>query len=160
MKTLSKTLFVLYILTLLWLILFKFSFDVSSVLFDHQARSIEWIPFAGSSRAEMISNFIVFVPFGLLLSANFKQINIWRKLACVFIFSATVEIIQFILAIGVTDITDLITNTLGGLVGLMLYDLGNKYVDTKKQDLLLTVVGLILLTVFALLRIFVFKVRY
>ena len=35
-----------------------------------------------------------------------------------FAFSLAVEIIQFALAIGVTDITDIITNTLGGFIGL------------------------------------------
>jgi glycopeptide antibiotics resistance protein len=160
MKTLTKILFALYVLTLLWLVLFKFSFDLSSVLTDHQMRSVELIPFMGSSRAEMISNFIVFIPFGLLLSANFKRTNVWQKLTYVFIFSALVEIIQFILAIGVTDTTDVITNTLGGLLGLILYDFSNKYIDTKKQDYFLVIVGMILLVIFVFLRLFVFKVRY
>ncbi|HEX9503339.1 MAG TPA: VanZ family protein [Patescibacteria group bacterium] len=80
MKLLSKTLLALYLLILLWLVLFKFSLDLSSVL-DYQTRSLNLIPFADFSRnslREMIFNFAVFIPFGLLLSVNLKRANFWR----------------------------------------------------------------------------------
>jgi glycopeptide antibiotics resistance protein len=60
-KLLSKTLLALYLLILLWLVLFKFSLDLSSVL-DYQTRSLNLIPFADFSRnslREMIFNFAV-----------------------------------------------------------------------------------------------------
>ncbi|MDN5274963.1 MAG: glycopeptide antibiotics resistance protein [Candidatus Saccharibacteria bacterium] len=162
MKPLPKVVLAVYLLILLWLVLFKFSSDFSSVLLDHQMRSLNLVPFAGSSwgLSEMISNVVVFVPFGLLLSVNFKRITVWRKLIYIFIFSVIVEALQFILAIGVTDITDVITNTLGGFLGLMLYTLGAKCVDKEKQDWFLVVAGVILLTILILLRFLVFKVRY
>jgi glycopeptide antibiotics resistance protein len=161
-KLVSKTVLAFYLLILLWLVLFKFSFDISAVL-DHQMRSLNLIPFAGSSLdnlREKIDNLVVFIPFGLLLSVNLKRINLWRKLTFVFIFSLAVETLQFVLAIGVADITDVITNTLGGLLGLMLYDVGNKYVDTEKRDRFIVAAGTILLATLLLLRFFVFKVRY
>jgi glycopeptide antibiotics resistance protein len=77
-------------------------------------------------RPQTIYNFVVFIPFGLLLSVNLKRTSFWRMLASVFIFSLAVETIQFVFAIGVTDITDVITNTPGGLVGLALDALSNK----------------------------------
>ncbi|EFH84437.1 VanZ family protein [Ktedonobacter racemifer] len=162
MKSLSKTLLALYLLILLWLVLFKFSFNLSSVL-DYQTRSLNLIPFAGASRdnlREMIYNFVVFIPFGLLLSVNLKRANFWRKLAFVFIFSLAAEMIQFVFAIGATDITDVITNTFGGFLGLILYDLSNKYVDNEKLDRFIVVAGTILLILFILLRFLFFKVRY
>jgi glycopeptide antibiotics resistance protein len=109
---------------------------------------------------EMVDNLIVFVPFGLLLNANFKQISLWQKLAYIFFFSFAVEAFQFIFAIGITDITDVIMNTYGGFLGLALYDLANKYVDSKKLDRWITIVCAISLVVFLLLRVFVFKVKY
>jgi glycopeptide antibiotics resistance protein len=162
-KSLSKTLLILYLLTLTWLVLFKFSFDLLSVLLDHQTRSLNLIPFAGFSQAnfrEVIYNFAVFIPFGLLLSVNLKRVNFWRKSAFVFIFSFTSELIQWVFAIGTTDITDMITNTLGGLFGLLLYDLSKKYVDNKKLDQFLTIIGIVLLVLFIFFRLFVFRVRY
>lgn len=163
MKPLPKVVFVVYLLTLLWLVLFKFSFDILSVLLDHQARSLNLLPFIGSSQGnirEMIDNFVVFIPFGLFLGINLKKATFWRKLAYISIFSLTVETLQFIFAIGITDITDIITNTLGGLVGLLVYDLGKKYIDNKKLDLFITILSAILIAALLLLRIFVLRVKY
>jgi hypothetical protein len=66
-KALSKTLLALYLLILLWLVLFKFSIDLS-VIVDYQTRSVNLIPFADVSRhnlRETIYNFVVFIPFGV-----------------------------------------------------------------------------------------------
>ena len=161
MKSLSKILFALYSLLLLWLVLFKLSLDIPAVL-DIHMRSLNLIPFVGSSQghSEMITNFVVFIPLGLLLSASFKRTNFWRKLAIVFSFSLAAEVIQFVLAIGITDITDVITNTFGGFLGLILYSLSNKYADEEKLDRFIVVVGAVLFVLVILFRFFVFKVRY
>lgn len=158
-KVLPRTLLALYLLILIWLVLFKFSFDVASVLLDHQTRSLNLIPFIDVSR-ETTDNLIVFIPFGLLLGVNFAQISFWRKLAFIFSFSLVAEIIQFVLAIGATDITDVIANTLGGLLGLVLYDVASRYVDQKKLNQLIVVVGIILLIALILFRTLVLRVRY
>lgn len=163
MKPLYKTVLILYLLVLLWLVLFKFSFDLLSVLMDHQARSLNVVPFAGFSQGnlrEMIYNLAVFIPFGVLLSVNLKQVTIWWKFALIFIFSLGAEVTQFVLAIGMTDITDIITNSFGGLLGLVLYDLSKKYIDNDKLDRFIVVVGMILLVVVLLLRFLVFRVKY
>lgn len=163
LKTLSKTLLTLYILILLWIVLFKFSYDLQSILLHYQTRTLNLIPFATASRGnvrEMIDNFVVFIPFGLLLSSNFKQAKLWQKLAVVFSFSLSLEILQYVFAIGVTDMTDVVTNTLGGLFGLALYKLGKKYINAQKIDRLIVVAGAFLLIVLLLLRVFVFKVMY
>lgn len=160
MKSLSKILFALYLLLLSWFVLFKLSFDIPSVL-DIHLRSLNLVPFAGTSHGtEMIANIIVFIPFGLLLSVNLKRTNFWVKLAYVFFFSVAFEAIQFVLAIGITDITDVITNTLGGLFGLMLYRLSNKDANEEKLDKSIVVVGTVLFIGLILLRFFVFRVRY
>ena len=113
-----------------------------------------------SNLREMLDNLIVFIPFGLLLSVNFKRITVWQKLTYVFIFSVAVEMIQFILSIGVADITDVIMNTLGGFFGLMIYSLGNTFIKNEKLDWIIVVVNTILLVLFLLLRFLVFKVKY
>lgn len=158
-KILPRALLALYLLTLGWLVLFKFSFDFAAVILDHQARSLNLIPFVDISR-ETLDNLIVFIPFGLLLGINLKQTSFWRKLSIILIFSLAAEVIQFILAIGATDITDVIMNTSGGLLGLALYGFAQKYIDSKKLDLFITVVGAILLISLVLLRVLFLRVRY
>lgn len=162
-KSLSKALLALYLLVLLWLVLFKFSFNFSLIL-NNQTRSINLIPFAfvnerGNLR-EIIYNCAVFIPFGLLLSVNCKRANFLRKLAFVLVFSLTAEIAQFVFAIGITDITDLITNTFGGFLGLILYHLSNKYIKNEKLDRFIVLVGIALLVFFLLLRVLFFNVGY
>ena len=162
MKILSKILLVAYILTLLWLVLFKFSFDLPGVL-DYQQRSLNLVPFVDYFRGnvrETIDNFVVFVPFGLLLGVTYKQISLKRKLASIFVFSLVVEAAQYALAIGTTDVTDIITNTLGGLFGLALYDLAKRYASGKWLDRIIVVIGSVLLVSLLLYRILVIHVRY
>ena len=115
-----------YLAILIWLVLFKFSFNISSVLHYHH-RSLNLIPFAAPSRVngrvnfgEITYNCIFFIPLGLLLNINFKKAGSLNKLAFIIAFSLTAELIQFVFAIGATDITDLIMNTVGGFVGLKL----------------------------------------
>jgi glycopeptide antibiotics resistance protein len=151
------------VLTLLWLILFKLSYDILSILANYQTRSLNLIPFVTygqTGMSETVSNVVTFIPFGLLLSLNFKKAALWRLLIVVFGFSVAVETLQFILAIGTTDATDVVTNTLGGLVGIVLYRLANKIVKTAILDRVIIAVGVTLFVAFILLRLLVFRVRY
>lgn len=136
MKLLFKAVFAAYLLMLLWLVLFKFSLDIGWVLDAHD-RSLNLIPFAdlAESLRGMIDNFLIFIPFGLLLGVNLKDASWRRKLAYIALFSSAVEVIQFVCAIGVSDITDILMNTAGGLLGVLLYSLGRKRIDDKKLDI-------------------------
>ena len=163
MKILSRVLLAFYLLTLLWLTLFKLSYDIPSILANYQTRSLNLIPFVTYGQtgiSETVSNFVTFIPFGLLLSLNFKKAALWRLLIVVFGFSVAVEALQFILAIGTTDVTDVVTNTFGGLVGIVLYRLANKIVKAEILDRIIIAVGLTLFVAFILLRLLVFRVRY
>lgn len=145
MKSLSKVILALYLLVLMWLVLFKFSFDLTAVL-DAQTRSLNLIPFSGNDQREMIDNFIVFIPLGLLLSANFQRASLQGKLAFIGMLSLIAEIIQFVFAIGATDISDVILNTSGGLLGLLLYGLCHTYVRREKLDRFVVVANALLLS--------------
>lgn len=153
-KILSRGLLVLYLMILTWLVLFKLKFNISPVL-NHHHRSLNLVPFAAPSIVngkinfgEMIDNCVFFIPFGLLLNVNFKKVGFLPKLAWVMVFSFTAELIQYIFAIGASDITDVITNTFGGFLGLKLYDLSNKYINTEKLDRVIVYIGMLLLVLF------------
>jgi glycopeptide antibiotics resistance protein len=109
---------------------------------------------------EMIFNLVIFILFGLLLNVNFKQTSFRKKLATIFLFSLSAEIIQYILAIGRSDITDIITNTFGGWLGLELYDQASKYTSTEKLDKFIAIAGTFLFTLLLLFRFFIFRVKY
>ncbi len=142
-----KGLLAVYLVVLTWLVLFKLKFNIASVLHYHH-RSLNLIPFAAPSivrgkinYGEIIDNCLFFIPFGLLLSVNFKKTGFVRKLVFILAFSLAAEMIQYIFAIGASDITDVITNTLGGFLGLKLYDIGNKFISTKKLDIVIILAG-------------------
>jgi len=150
----SRGLLTLYIVILIWLVLFKFSLHISHIL-SHHHRSLNLIPFSAPSivngkinYAEMVYNCIFFIPLGLLLNVNFKKNGLFPKLTIIMLFSLTAEIIQYIFAIGASDITDVITNTLGGFLGLKLYDVSNKYIIARKLDKLIVLIGILLFLVF------------
>lgn len=159
-KVLPKTVFAAYLIALLWLLLFKTSVDFVAVLADSHIRTLNLTLFTGH-KSEIIENFAVFIPFGLLLSANFKKIAFWQKLVVIFVFSLAVEITQYVLAIGITDVTDALTNTLGGLFGLAIYRLfEKKNISSEKRDTTIAVIVALLLLFVLFLRFFVFKVKY
>jgi len=108
----------------------------------------------------MISNIIAFIPFGVMLGVNFKHVAFRYRIAVIFAFSLAVEIIQYVLAIGATDITDVIMNTLGGFIGLAVYDLASKKTNDRFLERCIFVAGCLILLTILYLRIFVFIVRY
>ena len=154
LKSLAGVLFAIYLVILAWLILFKFSVHIASVL-HYDKRSLNFEPFstASGSSGESLDNVLVFIPFGLLLSVHFKGLRFWIKLLIVLGASITAETIQYIFAIGATDITDVITNTLGGLTGIVGYDLSSKYIDRESLDKFIVVAASVVLGLCVLLLI-------
>ena len=148
MKALPRVLLVVYTAALLWLILFKFSVHITAVL-HYDQRSVNLVPFsnASGSSGEIVDNILVFIPLGVLLAVNCKQIDLWRKLLVVLAFSLTAEVLQYIFAIGVSDITDVISNAFGGLIGLLAYGLGGRLVRQESLDRFIVMTGTALVAV-------------
>jgi glycopeptide antibiotics resistance protein len=96
-------------------------------------------------RREVLFNILAFIPFGILLTMNAPKISFLNKLAISILLSFSFESLQYLLAIGATDITDLITNSLGALLGISFYYLLIKVFSKAKVDLILTISFTILL---------------
>jgi glycopeptide antibiotics resistance protein len=159
-KMFSRSVFAAYLLILLWLVLFKFSYDPFGVIRDFHVRTLNLIPFAMAHRSEMVSNIVVFIPFGLMLGVCFSELRLRSKLAIILGFSFGVEVVQFLLAIGVSDITDVIMNGLGGLLGIVGYQAASKLTKQESLERSIAVMGAIILLAVLYLRVFVFMVRY
>jgi glycopeptide antibiotics resistance protein len=71
---------------------------------------------------ENILNLMIFVPLGIYAAILFEKWLFGKKLFFVFFLSLLVEGLQYILVVGAFDITDIITNTLGGIIGLMIFE--------------------------------------
>lgn len=152
MKSLSRVLLAVYSALLAWLILLKFSVHILAAL-HYDNRSVNLVPFSGASGSstEIIANVAVFIPFGLLLALNSRRLDLRRSLLVVIAVSLAAEIVQYIFAIGASDITDVITNTVGGLIGLTAYGLGTRFISQAGLDRFIATVGSALLVLVLLL---------
>lgn len=136
-KLLTKILFIIYLLLLIWIILMKTEFSFNQI---YRMRSTNFIPFAGTAvynnqlhYQEIYLNVLIFVPFGIYLSILKPKWNFMQKIIPIFLVSLSFESLQYLLMIGATDITDLLGNTLGGLLGILFYYLIKKLVKSKEK---------------------------
>ncbi len=85
---------------------------------------INFIPYAGStSYMEVLLNVIAFIPFGLLLAVVSTRSSHAKCLYRVIMFSIFFELFQYVLNIGIADITDVIGNSIGGEIGILASNL-------------------------------------
>ena len=69
----------------------------------------------------MLMNVFLFVPLGLFLPFVFRSKNILKSVITAFLVSAFVEIMQYIFGLGLAEVDDLLTNTLGAFIGSMSF---------------------------------------
>ena len=123
--------FLSYIETLIEVTLFKY-ISITDLFSSERwfyIQSINYVPFSdwnidrGGLIRDVLLNIALFFPFGFLL----QMINKNNKINLLQIFipfttSISIEILQYIFSVGVTDITDVICNTcLGAILGAISY---------------------------------------
>ncbi|MCI1959783.1 MAG: VanZ family protein [Clostridia bacterium] len=146
LKIIGSALFTIYLALLVWIILFKLQFRLSDL--DH-IRSINLIPFHYSVSIgerfhieEVRDNVLIFIPFGIFISMLAPRMKLQSKILIIVGTSLALETLQYILAIGGTDITDLITNSAGGVFGIAIYALLLKAVkDKQKTDMVISIIA-------------------
>lgn len=144
MKIWSKIVFIAYLLLLTWIVLFKIHPNIMDFIRLTNERSVNLIPYGASGgRREILLNVLIFLPFGILFKVVDKRSSNLTKGFVIFLVSCAFEILQYLLAIGATDITDVINNTIGGLIGLLIYWLLTKIFDENKLDNTITIAGFV-----------------
>ena len=108
-----KSLFAAYVLFILFVTILNRSAGESAA---------ELVPFWSyhipELRAEIILNYILFIPFGFLLAMCTDR-HLWTVAAAGFILSASVETAQLVFGIGLFEFDDMIGNTAGTVFGLL-----------------------------------------
>lgn len=116
-------------------ILFLIKILLLSRIPHSQPRSINVIPFysikeyisGGTANlkkfafSNLVGNVVIFIPLGIYLPLLKKDKRVITNLLFIFIVSLFVEITQGLLAIGASDIDDIILNCLGGWIGILGY---------------------------------------
>lgn len=136
-RILTYIVFSIYLFLLTWLVLFKLSVNIDQII-QMNFRSINLIPFYESTIvngkvlvSEIIFNILVFVPLGVYICILKPNQFILYKIMSIFMVSFVYEFTQFVIAIGASDITDLIGNTLGGVLGIGLFYIIQKLFKQK-----------------------------
>ena len=96
----------------------------------------------GDFTTEVIENLVLFIPFTILLFWTFREkifkegvrfnAVLGKSVGIVFLFSLTIEFLQLFLRLGTFQLSYLFYNTLGGLIGGLLYWIGYKVRFRKK----------------------------
>lgn len=131
----KKKIFLLCLfITYIWLILFITGID--SIYFWQEAslERINLVPSASLSDIGYKLNIILFVPMGILIPLIWaKERNIYHVLLLGFLVSLTIEMLQ-IFCMRATDIDDLIANTIGCLLGYLVFKIINKIKKEKSKE--------------------------
>lgn len=157
-KELTYLLFIIYLLSLFYIVTFQ----------DDNYGMSNLIPFKEIFRYKftsrlfvknIIGNILLFMPFGLFIAAYLDYKKIYPTIILSLISSISIEVVQLIIG-RVFDIDDIILNVIGGTIGALIYVILDKIRDKLPNVLkrewfmnlmiiLLLIAGIIYLTNFA-----------
>lgn len=143
-KIFTIVLLSVYGLILVWIVLLKAS-TVAELKYLPCERTLNLVPFHYKFEVcthveEVVLNALVFVPLGLYLSM--LGMKPWKAILFGFCLSFVFEALQFVLAIGAADVTDLLMNTLGTAIGAGFYLLLRRI--SKRHDRLNAVLNIVM----------------
>lgn len=143
-RVLGKILFCLYIAFLVYFLIFSERYGrepgTASYRYNLQPfqeikrfwvyrKQLGFIP----SFTNLAGNILIFIPFGFFLPLASKFRNFATTVFFSFFLSLTVEMVQFITQVGSFDVDDILLNTLGGLIGYILFALMHEASMKKRR---------------------------
>lgn len=133
-KFLVPVMFALYLVTLVWVIVFKANRDLLIYGGEPEYRQISFYLYFNGR--ETLLNIAALVPAGLFLMLLSRRENKIAAAVGCFLLGFAFEAMQYILMVGTSDLTDLLTNTLGGIVGILAFCLCKHLLRDKTKDVL------------------------
>lgn len=145
LREIAINIFFVYFLAVLYFTIFKNGLlEISLLHFGH----INLIPLRETIRMfvnnpmgnkyayyNVIGNILLFMPLGFLIPMLFKTYDNFKKvMICGIVTSFAIEFIQYFTAMNLSDVDDIIFNTIGALLGLICYRLFYKVLGFIKID--------------------------
>lgn len=148
-----RILFVLYLLILLKVIVFKYPWWQMREIMESWRRDVFWEGLSGAnfeffrtikmyikywdnrginSFGNLIGNVVAFIPMGYMLPRIFKPSE--HFLVCmleIFLFVLGIELFQLFSAFGVFDVDDILLNCVGGFVGFLFFKIVKLFSSKK-----------------------------
>ena len=78
-----------------------------------------------SAFANLAGNILIFIPFGFFMPVACVRRNILATTIEAFFLSFAIEVIQLVTKVGCFDVDDLLLNTLGGVIGYIIFLISN-----------------------------------
>jgi len=129
----SIILLIVFVLFILYGTTLPYDFTTETQVLRHNIDRIRWVPLARidggrESMPDMVSNVLLFIPLGVLIGLVISRRKRHSSWALIFglallgsaLLSGLVETLQLFSVSRITSVTDLLTNTLGGLTGAIL----------------------------------------
>lgn len=123
-RGISWILFVVYLLALTWIAVFKMTFPISM---QEGERMFNLIPFQGTVRllghiplAEWILQGLLFIPFGIYMSMLKSHLPAFVRLLPAIGASLVIEAVEILLNTGAFDVTDICMNIAGAIGGIII----------------------------------------
>lgn len=81
-----------------------------------------------------MGNIVLFFPLGFYITLLNRNKKISVNVCLIALISTLAEIAQYLFCVGVTDIDDVILNTLGGFIGILAFKLIYDFLRRNKED--------------------------
>ena len=133
-REISLNVFVFYVILLIHLTVFREEHSIGNIEFNMQTlASINLTPLVHTFKLtqgvtlfdyyyNLYGNILWFVPMGFAVAYLLNKKPYFMKTILIgFCFSFSIETLQFIFGTGITDIDDLLFNTIGTLIGLVCF---------------------------------------
>lgn len=135
-RTFGKVLFVLYIVFLVYFLFLAEWYGRTGTgedyrynleLFREIRRFITYREQLGMFAvfANLFGNILIFVPYGFFISMAAERRGFFKTLFCSLGLSLCVELVQLVTRVGSFDVDDILLNTIGGILGYILFAICN-----------------------------------
>lgn len=155
-KKYMRILFILYLLTLMKVIIFKYPFEVMRQIAASWKKEVFWEGLSGAnfelfrtiklyvrhwdnkginSFGNLVGNIIAFIPLGYLMPRLHKIFeNLFLCMATALLFILGIELFQLFSAFGIFDVDDILLNGLGTLIGYLCFVLMKLLTKKNRKD--------------------------
>ncbi len=151
-------LFVVWLVLLVWLVLWKFHLPYIG---DDDERAIKLMPFAAagefgaSAPWEVLANLLLFAPLGVYLTLLAPT---WRRSTIALLAAGAslgLEVAEYVIAVGRSDLTDVVVNTAGALVGSGLVAFARRRIGRLLPVVALSVLAALTLVAFTAIAVYI-----
>ncbi|MDE5804246.1 MAG: VanZ family protein [Lachnospiraceae bacterium] len=155
-KKYMRILFILYLLILMKVIIFKFPFTKLLQIAASWKKEVFWEGLSGAnfklfrtiklyvrhwdnkginSFGNLVGNIIAFIPLGYMMPRLHKIFeNLFLCMATALLFILGIELFQLFSAFGIFDVDDILLNGLGTLIGYLCFVLMKLLTKENKKD--------------------------